>query len=147
MNALVETLSEQHFENITVRDLCSRAMVRPAAFYKHFGDKYELFTFLVKETQRKFHEETQFKSDPNRPQTCYVGIIEQTLVFLEQNKAMVTSVANSSASLILIDLLSEQIEREVLAEFKADEKRGAIMPGKPEPMAPLFTGALIYITK
>lgn len=146
-DALIEMLTEQHFEEITVRDLCARAMVRPATFYKHFGDKFELFSFLIKELQRKFHEDNQFKSDPKRPQTYYVGIIEQTLAFLEQNKAMVTSVVNSTASPILIDLLSEQIEREVLEEFKADEKRGAIMPGKPELMAPLFTGALVYMAK
>ncbi len=146
-DALIAMLSEQPFEDITVRDLCQRAMVRPATFYKHFGDKYELFTFLVKEMQRKFREESRIKRDPKRPQSYYVGIIGQTLDFLEQNRAMVTSVINSSASPILIDLLSEQIEREVLVEFKADETRGAIMPGKPELMAPLFTGALVYISK
>ena len=146
-NALIAMLSEQHFEDITVRDLCARAMVRPATFYKHFGDKYELFTFLVKEMQREFREESQIKRDSKRPQTYYVGIIERTLNFLEQNKAMVTSVVNSTASPILIDLMSDQIEHEVLIEFKADEKRGAIMPGKPDLMAPLFTGALIYTAK
>ena len=146
-DALVEMLSEQHFEDITVRDLCQRAMVRPATFYKHFGDKFELFTFLVKEMQRKFREESQIKSDPKRPQTYYVGIIERTLDFLEQNKAMVTSVLNSTASPILIDLMSDQIEHEALIEFKADERRGAILPGKPMLMAPLFTGALVYLAK
>ena len=146
-DALLEMLNEENFEEITVRNLCQRAMVRPATFYKHFGDKYELFTFIVKEKQQQFHTENPFNSDPKRPQTYYVGLIEQTLHFMEENKVLVKNVLDCSGSSALIDLLSEQIEYKVCCEFKEDERRGAILPGKPEIMAPLFTGALIYAAK
>lgn len=145
-DALLEMLNEESFEEITVRNLCQRAMVRPATFYKHFGDKYELFTFIVKEKQRQFHTENPFKSDPKRPQTYYVGLIEQTLGFFEENKSLVRGVFDSSGSAVLVNMMSEQIEEQLCREFKADEKRRAIMPGKPELMAPLFTGALMYLS-
>ena len=51
------------------------------------------------------------------------------------------------ASHILIDLLSEQIELDVRAKLKADEERGVIMPGKPNYLAPMFTGALVYVAR
>lgn len=146
-DALLEMLNAENFEDITVRNLCERAMVRPATFYKHFGDKYELFAFIVKEKQHQFHAGNPFKSDPKQPQSYYVGLIEQTLSFIEENKVMVKSILGSSGSTVLIDLLSEQIEYKVCCEFKEDERRGAAMPGKPEIMAPLFTGALVYTAK
>lgn len=146
-DALLEMLNEESFEEITVRNLCQRAMVRPATFYKHFGDKYELFTFIVKEKQRQFRTDNPFKSDPKRPQTYYIGLIEQTLGFFEENKSLVRGVFDSSGSAVLVSMMSEQIEEQICREFKADERRGAIMPGKPEIMAPLFTGALMYLSR
>jgi len=35
----------------------------------------------------------------------------------------------------------------VREKLRIDEKRGAILPGKPELLAPMFTGALIHLAK
>lgn len=147
MEALIALLSEKKFEDIQVAEICERAMIRRATFYKHFGDKYELFLFMVKEVQREFHEKNEVAYDRNRPQTYYAAIVNHTLSFLEQNKEMVTSIINSSASHILIDMLSEQIERDAFVELKKDEERGAILPGKPKLLAPMFTGMSVYTAR
>ncbi|HAH61136.1 MAG TPA: TetR/AcrR family transcriptional regulator [Treponema sp.] len=146
-DSLIGLLSEKRFEDVAVGEICERAMVRRATFYKHFGDKYELFTFMIKELQSQFHKDNAITCDPKRPQTYYVGMVDLTLSFLEQNKTMVTSVVNSSASSLLLDLLSTQIEIDVCGKFKEDLARGAILPGKPELLALLFTGALVYLAK
>ena len=40
--ALMAELSERAFEEITVTDICERAMVHRTTFYKHYEDKYAL---------------------------------------------------------------------------------------------------------
>jgi AcrR family transcriptional regulator len=40
--ALMEELSQHSFEEITVKDICDRAMVHRTTFYKHYEDKYAL---------------------------------------------------------------------------------------------------------
>lgn len=40
--ALMAELSERAFEEITVKDICERAMVHRTTFYKHYPDKYAL---------------------------------------------------------------------------------------------------------
>lgn len=40
--ALMAELSERAFEEITVKDICERAMVHRSTFYKHYEDKYDL---------------------------------------------------------------------------------------------------------
>jgi AcrR family transcriptional regulator len=40
--ALMGELSERAFEDITVSDICERAMVHRTTFYKHYEDKYAL---------------------------------------------------------------------------------------------------------
>lgn len=44
--AFLQLMSEKHFEDITVNELCKKAMIRRTTFYKHFADKYEFFRFL-----------------------------------------------------------------------------------------------------
>jgi len=40
--ALMAELSERAFEEITVKEICERAMVHRTTFYKHYEDKYAL---------------------------------------------------------------------------------------------------------
>src|SRR5260370_42311746 len=40
--ALMAELSERAFEEITVKDICERAMIHRTTFYKHYEDKYAL---------------------------------------------------------------------------------------------------------
>ena len=40
--ALMAELSERQFEEITVKEICERAMVHRTTFYKHYEDKYAL---------------------------------------------------------------------------------------------------------
>jgi AcrR family transcriptional regulator len=40
--ALMALLAEQAFEEITVKQICERAMVHRTTFYKHYEDKYAL---------------------------------------------------------------------------------------------------------
>lgn len=146
-DSLITLISEKYFEDITVGEICERAMVRRATFYKHFGDKYELFTFLVKELQYQFEQNNPSRYELEKPQDYYVGMIDQTLSFLEQNKSMVTSILKSNASPILIDLLAKEIDFGVCCQLKEDQKQGVILPSNPELLSPMFTGALIYVAK
>jgi AcrR family transcriptional regulator len=41
-DAMMAELSERPFEEITVKDICERAMVHRTTFYKHYEDKYAL---------------------------------------------------------------------------------------------------------
>jgi len=42
LDALTALLDERSFESITVSEICERALVHRATFYKHFEDKYDV---------------------------------------------------------------------------------------------------------
>ncbi len=50
-NALEDLLLEKPLDEITVSEICEKAMVRRATFYKHFGDKNELLMFIINEME------------------------------------------------------------------------------------------------
>jgi AcrR family transcriptional regulator len=48
--ALMTELSQRSFEEITVKEICERAMVHRSTFYKHYEDKYALLEQGVRQT-------------------------------------------------------------------------------------------------
>lgn len=51
--ALMSLLAEQSFASISVKDICERAMVHRATFYKHYEDKHD----LLMRGMRSMHDE------------------------------------------------------------------------------------------
>lgn len=48
-DALVELIEERGFERVTVGEICTRAMVSRAAFYRNYRDKYQLVELIFDE--------------------------------------------------------------------------------------------------
>ena len=46
--AMVELLHEKPFDNITVSEICDRAIVRRPTFYRHFQSKEDLLLYVVR---------------------------------------------------------------------------------------------------
>ncbi|MGN0149111.1 MAG: TetR/AcrR family transcriptional regulator [Clostridia bacterium] len=146
-DALIELLTENDFENITVSEICEKAMVRRATFYKHFGDKYELYAFVVRQLQDEFKETHSTDYDRSKPQTFYAMMIKDVLCFADTHRVIVASVFKSSGAGRLTDILSDEIESDIQIHLKRDKANGAILPGKPELIASMITGALVYTIK
>ena len=146
IGAFLELLKEHKFEKITVNEICDLAMVRRATFYKHFGDKYEFFSFMVQEIQNDYRTQSDSYSC-EKPITPYVMIIKNTLNFLDENELLVKSVSESSAYSILLNIVSEQIVKDVREKFREDAKNGKELLLSPDLMAQAYTGALINIAQ
>jgi len=142
-----QMLSEKKFEDIAVNELCNRAIVRRATFYKHFADKYEFFAFIVRMKQAEFDAQIRQQTDDAHPQSFYLGIIKHTLDFLNSNKKLVQTVLESNMLPTVLDILSRQISLDITQKLKEDAENGVPHPASPEVMAQFFTGALVYTVK
>lgn len=145
--AFWQMLSEKKFEDITVNELCDRAMVRRATFYKHFADKYEFFAFLIREKQAEFDVQIRSQIDQARPQSFYIGIIQYTFDFLTANKKLVQTVLESEMLPTVLDILSRQITLDIMQKLKEDAQNGVPLPASPPVIAHFFTGALVYTAR
>ena len=143
----MEMMEDERFEDITVKELCERAMVRKSTFYKHFADKYELLTFIVREAQTEFDAKSESEAQSNEPADYYAHIFSNLIDFLVENKKLVRSAMDSSSFPFIMNLLSEQIILDVCRKLKEDEKKQHKMIASPEVMAPLFTGGLTEVIK
>lgn len=138
-----ELLEEKRFEDITVNELCERAMVRRATFYKHFGDKYEFFTFFIREIQEEFDREIADSPDINTPIDFYINIVHRVMKFMREKDKLLQSLLKSGCLPALLRILSEQVEFDILQKLKADAENGHKLIADPEVMAHFFTGAIL----
>ncbi|MGI6025738.1 MAG: TetR/AcrR family transcriptional regulator [Candidatus Scatomorpha sp.] len=143
LRTLQELLSEKSFDDITVAELCEKAEIRRATFYKHFGDKNELFAYMIQDLQRSFNEKNDISAEFEDPGRYCADAFRHFLDFLEENERMVHTVMNSSARYIVTDILSEQIETDLRSFFLKAKKRGTPMSFSPEMLAVLYSGAAI----
>lgn len=138
-----ELLEEKRFEDITVNELCKRAMVRRATFYKHFGDKYEFFTFFIREIQEEFDREIADSPDINTPIDFYINIVHRVMRFMKEKDKLLQSLLKSGCLTALLRILSEQVEFDILQKLKTDAENGHKLIADPEVMAHFFTGAIL----
>lgn len=138
-----ELLEEKRFEDITVNELCDRAMIRRATFYKHFGDKYEFFTFIIRETQAEFDSEIVSSLDTTIPIDFYITIVRRVMIFFNAKDRLIQSVLKSECYPSLFRILSEQVEFDILQKLKENAEKGYKLIADPEVMAHFFTGAIL----
>lgn len=146
LKALRELLSEKSFHDISVAELCDRAQVRRATFYKHFGDKSELLAYMIQELQKDYKSKMEADAPRKEEGACLSYIcytLQSFLDFWDENRHMVRTVLNSNARHIVLDILSEQIEMDLRSYFRTLQQNGTELCTSPEMMAVLYSGAAV----
>lgn len=142
IGALQAMLCEMPFEEITVTNLCERAHTRKATFYKHFGDKSELFVFMIKTIQDQYDIVVE-KNGYENPLDYYTGIFKYMLDFFSDNEKMILNILKSSARWSLVDTLIDETSYEIKRLFVHDIKDGKMSQDiSPEFLSSIYTGAL-----
>jgi AcrR family transcriptional regulator len=73
--ALMELTIQKGFEAVTVKDICERAMVNRATFYRHHADKYNLLEQYMEELYGLLNQ-SQGERDFDSPNTPPAGLIQ-----------------------------------------------------------------------
>lgn len=141
-NTLLEMMEEMPFEDIRVKDLCERAMLRKSTFYKHFADKYELLNFVVRQTMDGFDEQAAKKGRYEQPAAYYERLLESVFDFVEQNEKLIRSGMKSDSVALVLNLLAEQVTPTLQKKLEEDEKAGYHLPASAQVTAAFFAGAV-----
>ena len=139
---LIEMMGEMPFEDIKVKELCDRAMVRKSTFYKHFADKYELLAFIVKEVINEYNERIRQDSPADDPVVFYNKMLDYVFEFAKANQKLIRSAIRSDSLVLLLNIMSQQVTPDICQKLKQDQARGRRMPASPEVMATFFAGGI-----
>lgn len=107
MDAFEELLSEKTFDDITVNELCQRALIRRPTFYSHFEDKYDFLRFYLNEIQ------TQIESEADEVSSDMVGRFSHSwsslIKFVDMHPELIRVSLKSPSLSLVFDILTEHI--------------------------------------
>ena len=135
-------MEEMPFEDIKVKELCDRAMIRKSTFYKHFADKYELLAFIVKEVINDYNERIRQDSPTDDPVAFYNKMLDYVFEFAKVNQKLIRSAIRSDSLVLLLNIMSQQVMPDICQKLKQVQARGHRMPASPEVMATFFAGGI-----
>lgn len=103
--AILETffslLEEKHFNNISVIDICEKALINRGTFYTHFQDKNQLLEKIVYDMMMNFDDEVDKVHGDSDMMVYYNDIFDVSLAFIYENRARLkTLVTNADATLM-----------------------------------------------
>ena len=137
--ALLALMEERPFSEISVVDICQRAMIHRTTFYAHFEDKYALLRYAVARLYRAF-EPTAEDLRAN-PRSYLLSVFQNSLSFVRAHKGLYRSAVSSGSMDIqtLEDLVAEQL----LSRLPADEAH----PARAEITAHFYAGGILSLVR
>jgi AcrR family transcriptional regulator len=122
--AFLDLLEEQNFEEITIKDIASRAMVSRKTFYVYYATKMELYEEIVQEyLQKLIPDRSQWNRKRQREDP--EGVLREKLIFvlqqLNQERKVYRILIYDTGSHLFQTRLKRFIQEEVLAEIQQAE--------------------------
>jgi AcrR family transcriptional regulator len=123
-DALTLLLSEKSFDNITITDICEKAMVHRTTFYKHFEDKYHLLDSLISQLVQNFEEKRTEQTPVDNPRQYYVNLFRLLLEHMQENIKMYSVGLLNNGSTIKV--LQKIVVGRTKSRLESDEANGLI---------------------
>ncbi|MGN1414741.1 MAG: TetR/AcrR family transcriptional regulator [Anaerovoracaceae bacterium] len=146
-NAFTQLLEKKRFEDFTVNELCQCAMIRRTTFYKHFADKYEYFTFYMKEICSTFQSKIPGGADLTDLNGYFLSMSRELLHFISLHEKMVSNVASSTMFPVLLDILSDNITEDVIRVLRQMNSTKSMSNGQMEGIASFYSGGLLNMLR
>ena len=144
-NSFMALLGEKNFEDITVNEICEKAMIRRATFYKHFGDKSELLTFIIKEQLGVFKAKCLDDKISRFSEDYYLHIFSLILDYIDDNLLLMKTVKNSRLFPIISSSITEELLLMMKEAFKQDSAMGKDFLLPYEIIAQAYVGIIMSI--
>lgn len=147
-SALIKLLGEKSFDDLTVLEICDKAGVHRATFYKHFVDKYDFLNtcFNISLSNLTFDKIAESYTPETMKKSC-MRMILKVLNFVEENQKVIVSLStdrnSASFNTALNDAIANFIEERINTIRPENEKLSKTVPL----LANYYAGAIVGIVK
>lgn len=142
--SFLSLIKEKPFESITVNELCDRALIRRATFYKHYTDKYDFLSEFIREKSAFFHEELWEAHEGNTPVDYCTKMFMKFIDFFESENFPMNSIENHLAS-VVYSMLTDEIYADMNAYLTHYERQKGPFPVGRDIISNFYAGGIIYL--
>lgn len=138
MRALLELMEERPFREVSVVDICERAMVHRTTFYAHFEDKNALLRYTLTHLQREFETAEGDEGDFPSKRAYFLAMFQRALKFVRTHK-----------KLYLSGVTGDGTELRMLEELVAGELAGKLSGTVQQPViaAHFYAGGILALIR
>lgn len=140
--AFGEMMREISFDEITVFDLCEKAKVRRATFYKHFDDKYDFFRNIVKIIITNIEKTVTNRTKQSTITEYIILFVREILLYFEPRQAILNNILNSSAFPIIFDIISTCTHESLKNHLEKSANDGVILVTDADSFASFINGGI-----
>lgn len=146
VSALAQLLEERPFQELSVVDICRRAMVHRTTFYAHFNDKQELLRYLLEGMERECAALCLPEDPDSSPRAYLLAAAQRFFTFFQERRALYRACLNSGADAdahVLEDCAARKLE-----ELLSQPRFRAVAPNvDPQVAAHFYTGAMLSLIR
>ena len=114
LNAFMDLVIEKDFEEISVTDICEKALITRATFYKYFEDKYHLAQCVLYELKNQIFEKGLQNFTPTAPKQLYLKLIELCYDYISEHQQnflkFIKHSYNNKLRLMILSTINDYIE-------------------------------------
>lgn len=85
-SAFLQILLEKDFEEVSITNICEKAMITRATFYKYFDGKYDIADFAIKKIHEQVFDEQMSTCKFKTTKEVYLKFVEICLDHIEKHK-------------------------------------------------------------
>ena len=146
VKALAELMEERPFSELSVVDICSRAMVHRTTFYAHFNDKRELLSYLLSQLERECVETCLPKEEMTSPKEYFLTAVKNPLGFFQDRRSLYLACLNSGME-AEVHVLSDRAAQELCRRLSQPAFRDAAPEVDPQIAARFYIGAVLALIR
>ena len=143
--AFADMMQKMPFDDITVFELCNKAEVRRATFYRHYTDKYHFLSSLVSTILEEIVERISPLEEIENPTEYYCSYVREVLSYFRSHDAIFKNIMASSSFPAIKDIILHG----TLASFKHDLSRnlgdGIELPARIDILSEFLNGGIAHI--
>ena len=138
-------MNEMTFDDITVFDLCLRAKIRRATFYKHFSDKYDFLAKVIASMQDEISAKLDTIEACENPIEYYTLYVKEILDYLSTNSKLSELIMKSEEFPAILNVIMSGTKNAFVRDLKRDVKNGVRIPTDVETVALFLNGGLVAL--
>ncbi len=139
-------LKEKTFEEITVGEICDRAMVRRATFYNHYSDKYDFLEKFMHQKSDLFQAELAAQHQAENMVDLNTNMFLKFIDFIEEQNFPTNIVSNHLLS-TLMPILTDTIQDNIEQNLVVFEQRDVVLPVHRDIISNFCAGGIIQLCR
>ena len=143
--AFTELMEERGFEGFTVGELCEKAMIRRATFYKHFTDKYQYFSFYMHEIFQGFRTRLTPGMEICDANGYVLFLCRELIRFVREHDRFVRKAMEAAVAPTTLTILLDLLHQDILQALRNDPGSRGMTDSRMQDQALFFTGGVLSL--